>query len=73
MKKIWAVYTQYYPTYKNEESIESLWSNKKEALKHAKEVPLYIADYVWIAPLNLDYKYLHSEEEECEGVMVRKP
>lgn len=65
--KIWGVYTQFYPTWKYEEALESLWSTKELALKAAQE-HVEMMDYVWVCELNVDNGMMCTEDCEIESV-----
>lgn len=75
MKKIWAVYSQFEPTWKYEETIESIWSTYGAALDAAENLPKSSGDIVWVAPIMLDSESIHPTDEhydEGDLTVVRK-
>lgn len=65
--KLWAVYTQFYPTYKYEPTLETLCSTKELALIEAdKHMRM---DFVWIETINVDGDL---KQDNDEYVIVKK-
>lgn len=68
---LYAVYTQWYPTYEYEPTLESIWTTKHDAIisaeKIAKETRL---DYVWIETLtaNQDTLNVYDDNHECISI-----
>lgn len=63
--KAYAIYHQFYPDYKYEASIESIWTDLNLAeteLKRLKPKESYGSKY-WIQEVWLNNEYLHSEPE----------
>lgn len=53
MKIIWGVYSRYEPTYRYEESLESIWSTKELAEEAAKKISEQY-DHVNVRQMYLD-------------------
>lgn len=67
MKKLFAVYTQYEPTYKYEEDIVSIWENREDAILEAEQLAkLEINDYVWVQPVAINSNYLFNPSMDTE-------
>jgi hypothetical protein len=60
---MWGVYTQYYPTWKYDETLESIWSSKELADEAVKGMNGY--DYVGVREV-----YINSE---CLNFDTTKP
>lgn len=71
--KIYAVYTQFYPTWKYEPELVSIWDNIEGAQKAASKERG--TDFVWIEELKLNQETVHAvdEQEEVFFEWVKKP
>jgi hypothetical protein len=60
-KVIYAVYTQFDPTYKYDEQLHSLWTTEESAKNQAKIIKGQgIYDVVWVTKLQLDSEELYG-------------
>lgn len=60
--KVWAIYTQFEPTYKYEEALESLWSTEEKAIKEAKKIT--VTDHVTVQELTIDSGFMWEEDNK---------
>lgn len=62
---LYAVFTQFNPTWKYEEQLESLWTTKEKAIEEAMRTEhIKVMDYVWVQPLNVDKREMYSPPHE---------
>jgi hypothetical protein len=65
MTKVYAIYTNYYPTWKYEPQLESIYSN----LERAKEAATnYDEDFVWIEELIIDSDSLYNDTCKAHSI-----
>ena len=65
--KIWGIYTQDYPGYKNEPQLISLWTNKIAALEMAATLK---DDYVCVSEIFVNTEKLY--DDNCEVIHVKQ-
>lgn len=73
--KLYAVYTQWHPSYKYEPTLESIWADKDKALEAARTFKSM--DYVWVETIVANHGnisgYDLGEDLSLETVTVYKP
>ena len=69
--KLWAVYTQFDPTYEYEPNLESLWTTKELARQSAEKQYPKVHDYIWIEEVNVDSEFMSEENSQIEA--IKKP
>ena len=72
MELVYAVFTQYEPSYKYEEAMESIWTDLESATEHANVLAKSTAkfDWVFIRPLALNQYDMAVEEQD---LIIKKP
>jgi hypothetical protein len=73
VNKIYAIFTQYEPTYKYEENLESIWSTLENATEEAKRLSKCSARYDWVTIKELALDENELTNEDTKELVVKKP
>jgi hypothetical protein len=67
---LWAVYTQYYPDYKFESELRSVWTDRAAALTEATKLRLsgHSVGWAWVQEMVADSENLHPETPNVEYI-----